>query len=67
MTKKEIGRVVAKARKEKQLSYYHIKKVSGVQRGVVQSIEKADSSYTIDSLLGVLSAIKITIHTDCSN
>lgn len=64
MTKKEIGRVVVRAKRGHRMSYYKIHKLSGVQRPVVKSIEKGEASYTVDSLLDVCKALGITIHTE---
>lgn len=64
MNKKEIGQVLAKARKERKVSYYKIQKESNVQRIVVKSIEKGNSNYTIDSLIDAAKVLGITIHAE---
>ena len=54
MTKKEIGEVIAKIRKKNNVSTYKMQQ-NGVNLQRLQSIEKADKNYTIDSLLLVAS------------
>lgn len=67
MTKKDIGKLVARTRKAKELSLYRINKETGVQRNQIEAIEKADKAYTIDSLLKTCSVLGITIHATCSS
>jgi transcriptional regulator with XRE-family HTH domain len=62
--KKQIGQTIAKARKNKGISYYRIDTDKGVQRKVVKSIERGDSSYTIDSLLAVADAVGVSVKVE---
>lgn len=53
MTQKEIGKIVATARKKKNCSLLEIKIATGVQPFQVNSIENATANYTILSLLSI--------------
>lgn len=61
MTKKTIGQVIAKARKNKGASYYSINDKAKVQRHVVKSIEKGDKNYSIDSLLATAEVLGVKV------
>ena len=61
MTKKGIGQTIAKARKNKGLTYYEVNKQAKVQRTVVKSIEKGDKNYSIDSLLATAEVLGVKV------
>jgi transcriptional regulator with XRE-family HTH domain len=57
MTKKEIGSLLKKERKAKNLSLYYVSKHSKLAISQVRSIENADKAYTVDSLLAVANVL----------
>lgn len=59
--KREIGKRIIKARKEKGMTYYALSQATGLHQSVLQSIETASKSYTIDSYLKVTKALDVTI------
>lgn len=60
MTKSEIGQILSKARRDKNLSYYSLDKM-GLKQNVVKAIERGETSYTIDSLLKLAEVLEVKI------
>lgn len=67
MTKQQIGLFIKSAREQKGLTYYNVKKLSGVTNQVQKSIESATKDYTIGSLLKVCEALQINFNLKFGN
>lgn len=66
MTKEKIGKIVAKARAKKKVSFYRLQKDAKIQRAQVLAIERGSvaDNYTVDSLLAVCNTLGVTIHAE---
>lgn len=65
MTKKDIGDIIKKKRKQKNKSSYAVAKEVNVMPNQLSSIENASSNYTIDSLLAVAECLDLQLN--CKN
>ena len=61
MTKKRIGEFIKSVRESKKMTYYEVRKISGVTNQVQKSIESATKDYTFESLLKVCEALGIRL------
>lgn len=61
MTRKEIGTAIKKKRKERQMSYYKLAKLSGVTIQQIKSVETSTKSYTLDTLLSIAFALEYRV------
>lgn len=62
MTRKEIGKIVKKRRKELKMSVYRVTKNSGLTNQQVIAIEEASKAYTADSLFLIITALDLKIN-----
>lgn len=66
MTKEKIGKIIAKARAKKGVTFYRLQKDAKIQRAQVLAIERGaeHDNYTVDSLLSVCKTLGVTIHAE---
>lgn len=62
MTRKEIGKIVKKRRKELKMSVYRVTKNSGLTNQQVIAIEEGSKAYTADSLFLIITALDLKIN-----
>jgi DNA-binding XRE family transcriptional regulator len=57
-----IGKLIKKARKERQLSQDELGKLIGVQKAQISKLESSTNSATIDTIMKVFSALKAEVN-----
>jgi transcriptional regulator with XRE-family HTH domain len=61
LSRMHIGKFLKNARKKKKLTLYAVAKLSGISIGQLQSVEKANTAYTAETLIKITNALGIEV------